>query len=94
MKRIGERFRELPHIIIPQNKEIFEECEQKLDRFAFLHGGKIRSIVSYESFESHIYVELPFLSFTVKILNCLGLLRTIWIWFIFIQQKKAESVCR
>lgn len=63
MKRIGQRFRELPHIIIPQNKEIFEECEKKLDRFAFLHAGKIRSVVSYESFEAHIYVELPFFEF-------------------------------
>ena len=59
MKKIGERFRDLPHIIIPQNKEIFEECEKKLDRFAFLHAGKIRSVVSYESFEAYIYVELP-----------------------------------
>jgi len=63
MKRIGERFRELPHIIIPENKKIFEECEKKLDRFAFLHAGKIRSVVSYESFEAHIYVELPFFEF-------------------------------
>ena len=63
MRKIGERFRELPHIIIPQNKEIFEECEKKLDRFAFLHAGKIRSVVSYESFEAHIYVELPFFEF-------------------------------
>ena len=63
MKKIGERFRDLPHIIIPQNKKIFEECEKKLDRFAFLHAGKIRSVVSYESFEAHIYVELPFFEF-------------------------------
>jgi len=63
MKRIGERFRELPHIIIPQNKDTFEECEKKLDRFAFLHAGKIRSVVSYESFEAHIYVDLPFFEF-------------------------------
>lgn len=28
MKRIGELFRELPHIIIPQNKDTFEECEK------------------------------------------------------------------
>ena len=63
MKKIGERFRELPHIIIPQNKDTFEECEKKLDRFAFLHAGKIRSVVSYESFEAHIYVELPFFEF-------------------------------
>ena len=63
MKKIGERFRDLPHIIIPQNKDIFEECEKKLDRFAFLHAGKIRSVVSYESFEAHIYVELPFFEF-------------------------------
>lgn len=63
MKRIGERFRELPHIIIPQNKDTFEECEKKLDRFVFLHAGKIRSVVSYESFEAHIYVELPFFEF-------------------------------
>ena len=63
MKKIGEQFRELPHIIVPHNKEIFEECENKLDRFAFLHAGKIGSVVSYESFEAHIYVELPFFEF-------------------------------
>ena len=63
MKRIGERFRELPHVIIPQNKEIFEECERRLDRFAFLHAGKIRSVISYENFDAHIYVELPFFEF-------------------------------
>ena len=63
MKSIGERFRELPHIIIPQNKLLFEECEKKLDRFAFLHAGKIRSVVSYENFDAHIYVELPFFEF-------------------------------
>ena len=63
MKKIGERFRELPHIIIPQNKEIFEECEKRLDRFARMHAGKIRSVVSYETFEAHIYVELPFFEF-------------------------------
>ena len=63
MKKIGERFRELPHIIIPQNKEIFEECEKRLDRFALMHAGKIRSVVSYETFEAHIYVELPFFEF-------------------------------
>ena len=63
MKKIGERFRELPHIIIPQNKEIFEECEKRLDRFTLMHAGKIRSVVSYETFEAHIYVELPFFEF-------------------------------
>ena len=63
MKKIGERFRELPHIIIPKNKEIFEECERRLDRFALLHAGKIRSVVSYENFDAHIYVELPFFEF-------------------------------
>ena len=63
MKRIGERFRELPHVIIPKNKVIFEECEKILDRFAFLHAGKIRSIISYENFDAHIYVELPFFEF-------------------------------
>ena len=63
MKKTGERIRELPHIIIPHNKKIFEECEKKLDHFAFLHAGKIRSVVSYESFEAHIYVELPFFEF-------------------------------
>ena len=63
IKSIGERFRELPHIIIPQNKLLFEECEKKLDRFTFLHGGKIRSVVSYENFDAHIYVELPFFEF-------------------------------
>ena len=53
----------MPHVIIPKNKEIFEECERRLDRFAFLHAGKIRSVISYENLDAHIYVELPFFEF-------------------------------
>jgi hypothetical protein len=48
---------------IPKNKEIFEECERRLDRFAFLHAGKIRRVISYENFDAHNYVELPFFEF-------------------------------
>jgi len=63
MKAIGQRLRELPHIIIPQNKLIFEECEQRLDKMALFHGGRIRSIISYETFDAHIYLDLPFFEF-------------------------------
>lgn len=63
MRAIGQRFRELPHIIIPQNKLIFEECEQRLDKMALLFGGRIRSVISYETFDAHIYLDLPFFEF-------------------------------
>ena len=63
MQAIGQRFRELPHIIIPQYKLIFEECEQLLDKMALFHGGRIRSVISYETFDAHIYLDLPFFEF-------------------------------
>lgn len=63
MKTIGERFRALPHIIIPRNKEIFEKCEKLLDRMAFHRGGHIKSVISYDSFDAYIYLELPFFEF-------------------------------
>lgn len=63
MKTIGVRFRELPHIIIPRNKEIFEKCEQLLDRMAFHRGGHIKSVISYDSFDAYIYLDLPFFEF-------------------------------
>lgn len=63
MKSIGERLRALPHIIIPRNKEIFVKCEKMLDRMAFHRGGYIKSVISYDSFDAYIYLELPFFEF-------------------------------
>jgi len=63
MKAIGERLRELPHVIVPQNKAIFEECERRLDRLALDRGGRIRSVVSYEMFDAFLYLDLPFFEF-------------------------------
>jgi len=69
MKAIGERLRELPHIIIPKNKEVFEECERRLDRLAMERGGRIRSVVSYELFDAFLYLDLPFFEFYGKDLD-------------------------
>ena len=71
MQAIGQRFRELPHIIIPQNKIIFEECEKLLDYLAFCKGGRIRSVISYETFDAYIYLDLPFFEFNGESLETL-----------------------
>lgn len=71
MKTIGERFRDLPHIIIPRNKEVFEKCEKLLDKMAFHRGGHIKSVISYDSFDAYIYLELPFFEFLGESMNTL-----------------------
>lgn len=61
LKDYGERLKQIPKVIVEQDKENYEYLLDKLDELAQQRGGRIKGIVSYEDWEAHIYVELPFL---------------------------------
>lgn len=59
-KAIGDRIRELPHVLNPVKKEFYEKCLAILERYAAHWGGHIKGVVSYEIFDAYIYLDLPF----------------------------------
>ena len=59
-KAIGDRIRELPHVLNPIKKEIHEKSLAILERYAAHWGGYIKGVVSYEIFDAYIYLDLPF----------------------------------
>lgn len=59
-KAIGDRIRELPHVLNPIKKEFYEKCLAILERYAAHWGGCIKGVVSYEIFDAYIYLDLPF----------------------------------
>lgn len=63
-KTYNDIMRSIPKVIVPEDKKNYEELLQKLDALAKRWGGTIRGIVSYEKFDSHIYITLPFFEFS------------------------------
>lgn len=63
-KTYNDIMRSIPKVIVPEDKKNYEELLQKLDALAKRRGGIIRGIVSYEKFDSHIYITLPFFEFS------------------------------
>ena len=54
---VRERFKQMPHVILPENQEKFDFCEAQLDRLAMLKQGRIRSIISYVNYGARIDIE-------------------------------------
>ena len=65
-KKYGEIMRSIPKMIVPQDKKNYEELLVKLDAFTKLRHGIIRGVVSYERWDAHIYVTLPFFEFSLE----------------------------
>lgn len=63
-KAYGDIMRSIPKMIVPQDKKNYEELLLKLDALAKRRHGSIRGVVSYERWDSHIYVTLPFFEFS------------------------------
>lgn len=63
-KAYGDIMRSIPKMIVPQDKKNYEELLPKLDALAKRRHGRIRGVVSYERWDSHIYVTLPFFEFS------------------------------
>ena len=58
--------RSMPKYINQKDKQNYEELLHKLDAHAKRKGGKIKGIVSYEHWDAHIYITLPFFEFVHK----------------------------
>lgn len=61
-----ELMRSMPKYINQTDKQNYEELLHKLDALAKRKGGKIKGIVSYEHWDAHIYITLPFFEFVHK----------------------------
>ena len=62
-KAYGEMMDAIPKVIVPADKAAYEDLLPRLDDLARRLGGKIHGEISYEKWESHIKVVLPFLEF-------------------------------
>lgn len=59
----GKRLDAFPKVIVAEDKQKYEYLLSRLDELAEYHGGKIKGIVSYQKWESHIFLEVPYLEF-------------------------------
>lgn len=63
-KRYTEIMHSIPKYIVQKDKEAYESLLPKLDALAKRHCGKIKGVVDYERWDSHIYVTVPFFEFS------------------------------
>ena len=61
-----ELMKSMPKYINETDRQNYEELLHKLDAFAKRKGGKIKGIISYEHWDAHIYITLPFFEFVHK----------------------------
>ena len=61
-----ELMKSMPKYINQTDRQNYEELLHKLDAFAKRKGGKIKGIISYEHWDAHIYITLPFFEFVHK----------------------------
>lgn len=65
-KKYSDIMSSIPKVIVQKDKRNYEELLPRLDALAKRKGGKIKGIVSYEKWEAHIYITLPFFEFVHK----------------------------
>ena len=58
-KAYNDAMLKIPKYIVQEDKEAYEDLLFRLDIYARRLGGKIKGIVDYEKYNSHIIVELP-----------------------------------
>ena len=61
-----ELMKSMPKYINETDRQNYEELLHKLDAFAKRKGGKIKGLISYEHWDAHIYITLPFFEFVHK----------------------------
>lgn len=59
-KAYNDAMRAMPKYIVPKDKATYEDLLPRLDAVAKRWGGKIKGVIDYEHWDSHIDVELPF----------------------------------
>lgn len=62
-KAFADAMDNIPKVIVPEDKQNYEYLLDRLDAVAKRKHGRIRGIVDYHKWESHIEVFLPFLGF-------------------------------
>lgn len=65
-KRYNDIMNSIPKIIVAQDKQNYEELLSRLDAHAKRKRGKIKGIVDFQKWDSHIYITLPFFEFIHK----------------------------
>ena len=53
----------IPKVIVPEDKANYEYLLERCDGFAKKHHGRIRGVVDYRHWDSHIELFLPMLEF-------------------------------
>lgn len=64
LKAYGDRMKQIPKVVVPEDKANYEYLLNRLDKLAQKLGGKIHGIVSYDDWDAHIYVDLPYFEAT------------------------------
>lgn len=59
-QKLNERLSQIPKIIVPEDKANYDYLLEQCDAFAKRHGGRLRGIVDFEQYESHINLYVPF----------------------------------
>ncbi len=63
LKAFADAMAKIPKVIVPEDKRNYEYLLDKLDAMAKRKNGRIKGVVDYHTWESHIEVFLPFLGF-------------------------------
>ena len=59
-QKLNERLNQIPKVIVPEDKVNYDYLLEQCDAFAKRHGGRLRGIVDFEQYESHINLYVPF----------------------------------
>lgn len=59
-QKLNERLSQIPKVIVPEDKANYDYLLEQCDAFAKRHGGRLRGIVDFEQYESHINLYVPF----------------------------------
>ena len=59
-QKLNERLNQIPKVIVPEDKANYDYLLEQCDAFAKRHGGRLRGIVDFEQYESHINLYVPF----------------------------------
>lgn len=65
-KKYSDIMNSIPKIVVQKDKQNYEDLLPRLEALAKRKGGKIKGIISYEKWDAHIYITLPFFEFVHK----------------------------
>ena len=63
LEEFSKKMDAIPKVIVPKDKENYEDLLERCDEFAKRHHGKIHGVVDFEHWDAHIDLTLPMLEF-------------------------------